>query len=462
MKELLKNLEVFLGDRLSTSEGSRLQFSQDESYHPPKTPDAVVRPVSEQEISKIVSLCSRYRTPIIPFGAGTSLEGGILAIHGGVCIEMSAMNQVLRVNGEDQDVTVQAGVTRMQLNSQIRETGLFFPVDPGADATIGGMTSTRASGTNSVRYGTMRENVLNVRVVLANGQVIKTGGRARKSAAGYDLTRLFVGAEGTLGVITEITLRLHGKPEATTVAICSFPSVKAAVSCSVSSIQYGVPVARIELLDKLQIRACNNYSSLNLPEAPTLFFEFHGSTVGVREQAETVEGIAKGLGGKSFKWAEKTEERNHLWKARHDALYAALALKPGARAWSTDACVPVSRLAECIENTRLDIENSRATATIVGHVGDGNFHVIFLIDPKCPEEQNIARQINHRMILRVIEMEGTCSGEHGIGIGKKDYLDTEFGEALGIMHDLKHTLDPCNIMNPGKVLDSDYCNSQIS
>ncbi|MEE2655518.1 MAG: FAD-linked oxidase C-terminal domain-containing protein [Pseudomonadota bacterium] len=452
MTNLLNDLKVLLGDRLSTAEATRLQFAKDESHHSPKAPDAVVHPISEEEVSQIVKICSKHQTPIIPFGAGTSLEGGVGAVHGGICIDMSRMNNILRVNDKDLDAIVEAGVTRKQLNSHLRDTGLFFPIDPGADATIGGMASTRASGTNAVRYGTMRENVLNVKVVLANGEVIKTGGRARKSSAGYDITRLFVGAEGTLGVITEITLRLHGIPESITSAVCSFPSVESAVDCSVLTIQSGIPVARVELLDKLQMQACIQYSSLNYEVSPALFFEFHGSLASVREQAELVQSIATNFGGQRFRWAEKIEERNQLWHARHNALYAALALKPGAQAWSTDVCVPVSRLSECIEKTRLDIDKSSATATILGHVGDGNFHVIFLIDPECPEDLLNAQRINERMISRAISMEGTCTGEHGVGMGKLKYLEEEFGDALDIMHNLKRVLDPENLMNPGKVV----------
>ncbi len=452
MINLLNDLKILLGDRLSTAEATRMQFAKDESHHSLKAPDAVVHPISEAEISQIVRICSKHQTPVIPFGAGTSLEGGIGAVHGGICIDMSRMNNILRVNDKDLDAIVEAGVTRKKLNSYLRDTGLFFPIDPGADATIGGMASTRASGTNAVRYGTMRENVLNVKAVLANGEVIKTGGRARKSAAGYDITRLFVGAEGTLGVITEVTVRLHGIPESITSAVCSFPSVESAVDCSVLTIQSGIPVARVELLDKLQMQACIQYSSLNYEVSPTLFLEFHGSLASVREQAELVQSIATDFGGKSFRWAEKIEERNQLWHARHNALYAALALKPGAQAWSTDVCVPVSRLSECIEKTRLDIDKSSATATILGHVGDGNFHVIFLIDPECPEDFLNAQRINERMISRAIAMEGTCTGEHGVGMGKQKYLEEEFGDALDIMHNLKRALDPENIMNPGKVV----------
>jgi D-lactate dehydrogenase (cytochrome) len=361
------------------------------------------------------------------------------------------MNRILQINADDLAVTVEAGVTRKQLNVNLRDTGLFFPIDPGADATLGGMASTRASGTNAVRYGTMRENVLNVKAVLADGRLIQTGGRARKSAAGYDLTRMFVGAEGTLGVITEVTVRLYGVPEAISAAVCGFPSIEAAVRCCMLTIQSGIPVARVELLDAAQMRACIQYSDLDCEPVPTLFFEFHGSPASVREQAVTVQVIAADFGGGGFQWADKTEDRNKLWQARHDALYAALALKPGARAWSTDVCVPISRLVDCIEETRADIEASSLTATMVGHVGDGNFHVIFLLDPDRPQDFAEAQIINDRMVTRAIAMDGTCTGEHGVGTGKQHCLEQEFGDALDIMRDLKRTLDPLNIMNPGKI-----------
>lgn len=448
MLEALTNL---LGERVSTAAAVLDQHGKDESHHTPAPPDIVVFPESSEEVAAIVRLCADARTPVIPFGAGTSLEGGIGALQGGVCLDMTGMNRIIQVNADDLDVTVEAGVTRKQLNADLRDTGLFFPIDPGADATIGGMTSTRASGTNAVRYGTMRENVLNVKAVLADGRIIQTGGRARKSAAGYDLTRMFVGAEGTLGVITEVTVRLFGVPEAISAAVCSFPSVEKAVRCCMLAIQSGVPVARVELLDATQMRACIQYSNLDCEPVPTLFFEFHGSQASVEEQANTIQDIASEFGGGDFQWTGQTEDRNKLWQARHDALYAALALKPGAKAWSTDVCVPISRLADCIEETRFDIAASSLLATMVGHVGDGNFHVIFLLDPERPQDFVEAQRINDRMVSRAIAMEGTCTGEHGVGIGKRHCLEQEFGDALDIMRDLKRTLDPLNVMNPGKI-----------
>jgi D-lactate dehydrogenase (cytochrome) len=448
---LLEALTNLLGERVSTAAAVLDQHGKDESHHTPAPPDIVVFPESSEEVAAIVRLCADARTPVIPFGAGTSLEGGIGALQGGVCLDMTEMNRIIQVNADDLDVTVEAGVTRKQLNADLRDTGLFFPIDPGADATIGGMTSTRASGTNAVRYGTMRENVLNVKAVLADGRIIQTGGRARKSAAGYDLTRMFVGAEGTLGVITEVTVRLFGVPEAISAAVCSFPSVEKAVRCCMLAIQSGVPVARVELLDATQMRACIQYSNLDCEPVPTLFFEFHGSQASVEEQANTIQDIASEFGGGDFQWTGQTEDRNKLWQARHDALYAALALKPGAKAWSTDVCVPISRLADCIEETRFDIAASSLLATMVGHVGDGNFHVIFLLDPERPQDFVEAQRINDRMVSRAIAMEGTCTGEHGVGIGKRHCLEQEFGDALDIMRDLKRTLDPLNVMNPGKI-----------
>ncbi len=449
---LLTDLRHFLGDRLSTAEAVRHHHGKDESYHQSKPPDVVVFPRTGEEVSNIVRACANHRAPVIPFGAGTALEGGVGAVSGGVSVDMKGMNRIVQVNSADLDVIVEAGVTRKQLNAHLRDTGLFFPIDPGADATLGGMASTRASGTNAVKYGTMRENVLNLTVALAGGRLIQTGSRARKSSAGYDLTRLFVGAEGTLGIITELTLRLYGVPESISAAVCAFPSVTAAVNCCVLTIQSGVPIARVELLDTAQMEACNRFSDLNYKASPTLFFEFNGSPVSLREQVKTVKEIAAEFGGGEFNWAEQTEDRNRLWQARHDALYAALALVPGANAWSTDVCVPISKLADCIEATRIDIEASPLTATIVGHVGDGNFHVIFLLDPDRPQDFDEAQRINDVMVSRAIAMEGTCTGEHGVGVGKRHYLEQEFGGALETMKTLKRAFDPLNIMNPGKVL----------
>ena len=450
--QLVADLGAMLGERLSTSAALREQHGRDESYHVVQPPDAVVFPESTDEVARIVGACARAAVPVIPFGAGTSLEGGVCAPEGGVCIDTGRMDRILRVGLEDMDATVEAGVTRKQLERELRDTGLFFAVDPGADATLGGMAATRASGTNAVRYGTMRENVLALTVVLADGRVIHTAKRARKSAAGYDLTRLFVGSEGTLGVITEVTVRLAGVPEAISAAVAAFPSVEAAVDTCILTIQSGVPVARVELLDAMQMDAVIRFAALDYEAKPTLFFEFHGTETGVREQAETVQAIAAEHGGSDFRWAVRTEDRNRLWQARHDAYYAALALRPGAVGWSTDVCVPISRLAECIAETRDDLAASDLLATMVGHVGDGNFHVIFVLDPDKPEEFDEARRVNERMVIRALAMEGTCTGEHGIGSGKIEYLAKEHGAAVDVMRTLKRALDPANLMNPGKVL----------
>ncbi len=441
-----------LGERLSTSSATCEQHGRDESYHAAHAPDAVVFPKSTEEVAEIVRVCAEHGTPVIPFGIGTSLEGHVAALHGGVCIDLSEMNEIVRASAEDMDVTVQAGVRRKQLNEYLRDTGLFFPIDPGADATIGGMIATRASGTNAVRYGTMRENVLALTVVTADGRIVNTARRARKSAAGYDLTRVFVGSEGTLGVITEITLRLYGIPEATSAAVCSFPGIEGAVNTVIETIQMGVPVARIELLDELQMEACNNYSDLEYPVAPTLFLEFHGSEASVAEQAETVQVLATENGAGDFQWATRTEERNHLWQARHDAAYAALSLRPGAKMWATDVCVPISKLAECILETKKDLAESFLMAPLVGHVGDGNFHLVFLFDPNDERELAEVERLNERLVLRALALDGTCTGEHGVGYGKLNFLTAEHGEAVSLMRGIKKALDPANIMNPGKVV----------
>jgi len=446
------SLRQLLGDRLTTSAAICERHGQDESYHQPHAPDAVAFATSTEEVSEIVKLCARYQAPMIPFGTGTSLEGHVAALKGGLCIDMSQMNHVLRVGAEDLDVTVEAGVTRKQLNEYLRDTGLFFPIDPGADASLGGMAATRASGTNAVRYGTMRENVLSLTVVMADGRVIRTSRRARKSAAGYDLTRLFVGSEGTLGVITEVTLKLYGIPEAISAAVCAFPTIDAAVDTVITTIQSGVPVARIELLDEAQIDAINKYSKLDNQLAPTLFFEFHGTKAGVAEQVDIVKEIAGDNGGSDFRWASTQEERNKLWQARHDAYYAALALRPGSQGWATDVCVPISRLAECIAETKRDLAQSSIPSAMVGHVGDGNFHLVFMIDPKQPEEITEASRLNDRMVTRALAMEGTCTGEHGVGYGKLDFLPAEHGEAVEVMRTVKRALDPDNLMNPGKIV----------
>ena len=447
----IEALEALLGERLSTSAAVREHHGKDVSYHAAYPPEAVAFAQSTEEVAEIVKICAAHAKPVIAYGTGTSLEGHVAALKGGVCIDLSAMNEVLEVNAEDLDCRVQACVTRKQLNEYLRDTGLFFPIDPGADASLGGMAATRASGTNAVRYGTMRENVLGLTVVLADGRIIRTGGRARKSAAGYDLTRLFVGSEGTLGVITEVQLRLYGIPEATSAAVCAFDDLEGAVNTTILTIQSGIPVARIELLDEVQMEACSRYSNLDFPAKPTLFFEFHGSTAGVKEQAEQVGEIAAEFGGGDFRWATRQEERNKLWQARHDAYYAALALRSGAQGWATDACVPISRLAECLLETRADIDASGLIAPIVGHVGDGNFHLVFLIDPDDAQEMARAKGVNDRMIMRTLALGGTCTGEHGIGYGKLGFLQAEHGEAVSVMRAVKQALDPENLMNPGKI-----------
>ncbi|MCP3997361.1 MAG: FAD-binding protein [bacterium] len=445
-------LRGLLGDGFSTAPAVLEHHSRDESWHPPEAPDGVCFPTSTAEVVEIVKICGAHRVPIIPFGAGTSLEGHVLAPYGGVSLDLSLMDRILAIHAEDLDVTVEAGVTRLALNRRLADLGLFFPVDPGADATLGGMAATRASGTNAVRYGTMRENVLALEVVTADGRVIRTSRRARKSSAGYDLTRLFVGSEGTLGVITEICLRLHGVPEAISAAVVSFSAVRPAVDAAISAIQAGVPLARIELLDEKMMRSVNRYSRLDHPEQPTLFLEFHGSRRGVEEQAAEVEEIARELGGGDFRWATHIEEREKLWQARHQALYAALAMRPGAKGWSTDVCVPISRLADCIAATREDLQKSFIPAPLVGHVGDGNFHLIMLIDPSEPAEIREAERLHERLVARALAMDGTCTGEHGVGLGKRQFLATEHGEGLEVMRQLKRALDPGNLMNPGKIL----------
>jgi D-lactate dehydrogenase (cytochrome) len=449
---LLTSLRELLGNRLSTSAAVCAQHGKDESYHTPHSPDAVAFVQSTEEVSAIVKLCAQHKIPVIAFGTGTSLEGHVAALAGGVCIDLSQMNRIIRVSAEDLDATVEAGVTRKQLNEHLRDTGLFFPIDPGADASLGGMAATRASGTNAVRYGTMRENVLALTVVLADGRVIQTARRARKSAAGYDLTRLFVGSEGTLGIITELTVRLYGIPEAVSAAVCAFPSIEGAVDTVILTIQSGIPVARIELLDEAQMAAINKYSKLDHKVAPTLFFEFHGTPAGVAEQAEVVKAIAAEYGGEGFRWATTPEERSKLWQARHDAYYAALALRPGSKGLATDVCVPISRLAECITETKRDLSQSPIPYALVGHVGDGNFHLVFMIDPDRPEEVAEASRLNDRMVARALAMEGTSTGEHGVGYGKMDFLIAEHGEAVGVMRTIKKALDPEGILNPGKIV----------
>ncbi|MDE2286769.1 MAG: FAD-binding protein [Burkholderiales bacterium] len=449
---LLAALKALLGERVSTAAAVREHHGRDESPFDPIAPDAVAYAHNTEEVVQIVRLCARYDVPIIPYGAGSSLEGHLLAVQGGLTLDLSEMNQIVSVNAEDLTVTVQPGISRKTLNEGLRDTGLFFPIDPGADASIGGMCATRASGTNAVRYGTMRENVLGLTVVLADGRVIKTGSRARKSSAGYDLTRLFVGSEGTLGIITEATVRLYPQPEAVSAAVCAFSSMGDAVQCVIETIQLGVPVARVEFVDGLAIRAINQHSKFTLAESPTLFFEFHGSPTGVHEQAETVQALATEHGGQGFEWATQPEERSRLWSARHNAYFAMLQLKPGCRAVTTDVCVPISRLAECVVETELDLKASPLPCPIVGHVGDGNFHVAILVDPEKPGELIEAERLNRRIVERAIAMGGTCTGEHGVGLHKMGFLVSEHGEdAIDVMRSIKTALDPKNLLNPGKI-----------
>ena len=451
----IRELGALFGERCSTGETIREQHGRDESFHPSAPPDAVVFVESTEEVAEIMKLCVQHGTPIIPYGTGTSLEGHVAALQGGVCIDLTRMNQVLEVNAADLDCRVQAGVTRKQVNHHLRNSGLFFPIDPGADASLGGMTATRASGTNAVRYGTMRENVLGLTVVTAEGRILRTGTRARKSAAGYDLTRLFVGSEGTLGVITEIQLRLQGIPEAMSAAVCSFDSMEGAVNTVIFTIQMGIPVARVELVDEVQIDAINRYSDLDYPVKPALFFEFHGTPASVAEQAERVGEIADENGGSNFQWATKEQDRQKLWEARHNGYYAALALRPGCRGWPTDVCVPISRLAECILETQQDVREQGLLAPILGHVGDGNFHMTYLIHPDYEDEELPKYQaLNDRLITRALRMEGTCTGEHGVGYGKIPYMHREHGESVALMRQIKEALDPLNLLNPGKILPS--------
>ncbi|MGA1456438.1 MAG: FAD-binding oxidoreductase [Arenicellales bacterium] len=448
----IEELKSRFGEHVSQVASVRERFGKDESFHQSVPPDAVVTAHSTEDVSEIVKICASHKVPVIPYGTGTSLEGHVAALHGGISINLQEMNQIIEVHDDDLDVVVQPGVTRKQLNRHLHDRGLFFPIDPGADASLGGMTACRASGTNAVRYGTMRENVLALTVVLADGRVIKTSRRARKSAAGYDLTRLFVGSEGTLGVITEITLRLYGIPESIGSAVCTFPDLDSAVSTVISTIQFGVPIARIELIDEVQIDAINRYSKTDLAIAPTLFLEFHGTERGVEEQSQIVQELAAEAGGSDFKWTTNTEERNRLWQARHDAAYACKALMPNGEIWATDVCVPISQLAECIRETQRDIRESKLIAPIVGHVGDGNFHLVLLVDKENPEETARAQALHERMVMRALAMGGTCTGEHGIGYGKLDFLIAEHGEAVSVMRSIKQALDPDNIMNPGKIL----------
>ncbi len=449
--EVTDRLRAIVGDRLSLAEAVRAAHGRSESHFATVLPDAVAFPHSTEEVVGLVRTCVAAAVPMIPFGAGTSIEGNTTPVRGGLTIDLSGMDRIVAVNAEDFDCTVEAGVRREQLNTHLRDSGLFFPIDPGANATIGGMAATRASGTNAVRYGTMREAVLSLRVVTPQGTDIRTARRARKSAAGYDLTRLMIGSEGTLGVITEVTLRLHGIPETISAASCGFESLAGAVDTVVQAIQLGVPMARVEILDDVQMRAVNRWSKLDYPELTTLFFEFHGSAASVAEQIEIVSGLAAENGGGAFAWSNRPEERTRLWKARHEAYYAAVGLRPGCVGWPTDVCVPIGRLAECIAQTKRDLEDASIPAPILGHVGDGNFHVVFVIDPNNPQEQCEAEELNRRLIERALSMDGTCTGEHGIGLGKQDWLVSELGEAVDLMRAVKRAIDPKDLFNPGKI-----------
>jgi D-lactate dehydrogenase (cytochrome) len=446
-------LAAKFGNRLVTSRAVREQHANTTSWIANEPPDAVVFPQATEDVQDIVRICARLRVPVIPFGTGTSLEGHINAPYGGVSIDFRDMNRVLAVNAQDLDCVVEPGITRKQLNEHLRDQGLFFPLDPGADASLGGMAATRCSGTNAVRYGTMKDNVLALKVVLANGELMTTARRAKKSSAGYDLTRLIVGAEGTLGVITELTLKLSGIPEAISAGVCPFPSVEAACNAAIATIQSGVPVARIELLDELQVKATNLYSKLALPEVPMLFVEFHGSPAGVAEQAERFGEIARDLAGGPFEWATKPEDRSRLWQARHDAYWAARGLRPGAQALATDVCVPISRLAECVTAAQHEVAELGLVAPILGHVGDGNFHLSLLVDMSDAAEVKAAKTLCERLVERALAMDGTCTGEHGVGQGKMKYLAGELGSpALAAMAAIKRALDPDDIMNPGKIV----------
>ena len=450
--EMITALKARFGERCSTAQAVREQHGRDESPFEVPPPEAVVFAESADEVAAVVALASQHAVPVIAYGTGSSLEGHLLAVQGGISIDVSRMNQVLRINDEDLTVTVQPGVTRNQLNNEIRHTGLFFPIDPGADASIGGMAATRASGTNAVRYGTMRENVLALQVVTASGEIIRTGTRAKKSSAGYDLTRLMVGSEGTLGIITEVTVKLYPQPESVSAAICHFPSIDAAVKTTIAVIQLGVPIARCELLDANAVRAVNKHDKLALREEPMLLMEFHGSAAGVTEQAKVVQDVAREHGGEDFAWATTPEERTRLWTARHRAYFAGMSSNPGCRTVTTDTCVPISRLAECIAKAVTEADEAGLPYYIVGHVGDGNFHIAYLIDPTQPEQRDTAERLNDQLVHHALALEGTCTGEHGIGLHKQGFLVDEAGVAtVDMMRLLKRALDPKNILNPGKI-----------
>lgn len=452
--EVVKQLRVQLGDRCSELPADLDQHAKDVSHHKPRRPDCVVFPQSNDEVAIITQRCHEHRVPIIPFGTGTAVEGGVVAVHGGVCVDLSRMNRVLRFSPDDMDLTVQAGVTRLQLNQHLAEleSKLYFPIDPGADCTLGGMSATRASGSAAVRYGTMRDRVLALTVVLPNGEVLRIGSRARKSSAGYDLTHLFVGSEGTLGLITEVTLRLARKPDAVSAAVCSFPEIDSAVQAAIAVLTAGLPMARLELLDEVQMAAVNRYSNLSYRESPTLFLEFHGSESGVTEQTEAARAIIRRFTSDEFQWATDEAERRRLWQARHDSYYASLSLRPNGAGYVTDVCVPISNLAECIRRSKESLKETRIPAPLFGHVGDGNFHVVFSIDPNSAEELAEVQRLSDQIITHALALEGTCTGEHGIGLGKRAALRREFGPAVETMRAIKAALDPRGIMNPGKVL----------
>ncbi|ALM82062.1 FAD-binding oxidoreductase [Bordetella sp. N] len=448
----LDELRAIFGDRLSVAQAVREHHGHDESPYPDVLPDAVAFALNTEEVAAFARICNQHKVPVVPYGAGSSLEGHLLPVQGGISLDLSRMNAVLTLNAEDFTVTVQAGVTRKQLNEEIRATGLFFPVDPGADASLGGMAATRASGTNAVRYGTMRENVLSLTVVTADGRVVRTASRAPKSSAGYDLTRIFVGSEGTLGIITEVTVKLYPQPEAVSAAVCNFPTLGDAVDSVIEIMQMGIPVARVEFMDEHAVRSVNLYSKLELRETPLLVFEFHGSAAGVQEQAQAVQDIVREHGAMDFDWAERPEDRSRLWAARHNAYFAGLQLRPGCRASTTDVCVPISALADCVRATAEDLADAPFPFTIVGHVGDGNFHVLMLLDPDSAEEWQASERINHALVHRAIAADGTCTGEHGVGLHKMQFLEEEHGaDALALMRSLKHAFDPNNILNPGKI-----------
>ncbi len=451
---LVQQLQTLLDDRCSVLPGDLDQHANDVSHHKPQRPDCVVFPLSNDEVAAVARLCHEHRMPIIPFGTGTAVEGGVVAIHGGVCVDLSRMNRILRFSSDDMDVTVQAGVTRLQLNKYLDQSGtnLYFPIDPGADCTLGGMSATRASGSAAVRYGTMRDRVLALTVVLARGEIIRIGSRARKSSAGYDLTHLFVGSEGTLGLIAEVTLRLARKPDAVSAAVCAFPDVDAAVHAAIAILTNGIPMARLELLDEVQMAAVNRYSGLSYGESPTLFLEFHGSPTSVAEQTAAAGAIIGKFTSNEFQWATEESDRRRLWQARHDSYYASLALRANGAGYVTDVCVPISNLAECIRRSKETLKTTHIPAPLFGHVGDGNFHVVFSIDPNSAEELAEVQRLSDEIITHALSLDGTCTGEHGIGLGKRAALRREFGPAVDAMWAIKTALDPHEIMNPGKVL----------